>query len=134
MAFALHPRLKGDSHAVAELPLSRVRLLDDARFPWMLLVPARPDVAQVSDLAPADQQQLWAEILQVQAAMQRIWRPDRVNLGIIGIVVPQLHVHLVARFQGDAAWPKPVWGFGQARPHTPDDLAARLDPLRAALR
>lgn len=131
--FALHPQLEDDSHAVATLDLCEARLVDDARFPWVLLIPRRPDVVQILDLTEADQQTLWDEIRRVTARMNEIWQPDRVNLGSIGIVVPQLHVHLVARHEGDDAWPGPVWGTGEPQTYPADLLAERLGKLRGAL-
>jgi diadenosine tetraphosphate (Ap4A) HIT family hydrolase len=132
--FQLHPQLESDSHLVVALPLCQVRLLDDARYPWLLLVPQRPDVAQVLDLDEADQQTLWDEIRQVTRLLNQLWRPARVNLGISGIVVPQLHVHLIARFENDEAWPRPVWNVGSPQTHPPDLLCTRLDALRTLLR
>lgn len=131
--FALHPQLANDSHAVGMLDLCEVRLVDDVRFPWVLLIPRRPDIVQILDLADADQQTLWDEIRFVTARMNEIWRPDRVNLGSIGIVVPQLHVHLVARFEGDDAWPGAVWGAGAPQTYPADLLAERRGKLRTAL-
>lgn len=128
--FVLHTQLEADSHLVGTLALSQVRLLDDARYPWLLLVPQRPGIVQILDLAESDQRLLWDEIRQVIAALNRIWQPARVNLGISGIVVPQLHVHLIARFENDAAWPKPVWNLGTPLAHPPDLLRGRLDALR----
>lgn len=130
--FELHPQLDSDSHNVASLDLCQVRLLDDARYPWLLLVPQRPDIVHVLDLAPDDQQLLWDEIRDVTARLNALWRPARVNLGISGIIVPQLHVHLIARFENDAAWPRPVWNVGVPTTYPADLLASRLDALRTA--
>lgn len=131
--FEIHPQLDNDSHFVCALDLCQVRLIDDARFPWLLLVPQRAGMVQVLDLAEADQQALWDEIRHVTAVLNALWQPARVNLGISGIVVPQLHVHLIARFEGDAAWPKPVWNIGASQTHPGDLLRTRLDALRTTL-
>ena len=131
--FNLHPQLETDSHHVAALDLCQVRLLDDGRYPWLLLVPQRDDVTQVLDLAADDQQLLWDEIRHVTARLNDIWSPARVNLGISGIVVPQLHVHLIARFENDLAWPRPVWNLGTPTTYPADLLTSRLDELRTAL-
>ena len=131
--FELHQQIESDSHSVTTLALCQVRLLDDARYPWLLLVPERPDIVQFMDLEPADQRTLWDEIRHVTRVLDELWRPARVNLGISGIVVPQLHVHLIARFENDAAWPKPVWNIGTPVTHPADLLRTRLDALRTML-
>ena len=131
--FQIHPQLESDSVLVGTLPLCQVRLLDDARFPWLLLVPQRPDVVQILDLADADQQALWDEIREVTRLVNKLWRPARVNLGVSGIVVPQLHVHLIVRFENDAAWPKPVWNIGTPQTHPADLLRTRIDALKTLL-
>ncbi|MEQ9642831.1 MAG: HIT family protein [Alphaproteobacteria bacterium] len=131
--FELHPQLDSDSHDVATLALCRLRLLDDARYPWLLLVPQRAAVTQILDLDVDDQQLLWDEIRFLTTKLNELWRPARVNLGISGIIVPQLHVHLIARFENDAAWPRPVWNIGVPTTYPADLLASRLQALRAAL-
>ena len=112
--FELHERLAVDSVLVAKLPLSQLRLARDARFPWALLVPERPDISEMTDLAPADQGQLMTEIDRVSRALRQLHSPDRINVAALGNMVPQLHVHVVARFREDVAWPGPISGVGQA--------------------
>lgn len=131
-AFALDQRLAADSLPLAELALCRLRLMNDSRFPWLLLVPQRPACVEVLDLATPDQELLWAEIRQVAAALQAVTAADKLNIAALGNQVAQLHVHLIARFRDDAAWPGPVWGVGQAEPY-PDNGQALIERLRAAL-
>ena len=131
-AFALHPRLTADTLPLGEMGLSRLLLMNDARFTWLILVPRRADVREIIDLELADQVTLFAEMTAVSRALQQAFAPDKLNIGVLGNMVPQLHVHIVARFIGDAAWPKPVWGAGVAEPHA--GVAARevAERLRAA--
>ena len=132
-AFTLDPRLAADTRHVASLPLCEVRLMDDARFAWLVLVPRRAGMVEVADLAEAEQQQLWHEANRCAAALRTVAPCDKLNLGALGNIVRQLHLHVVARTQGDAAWPGPVWGCGAAVPHAADALAAWLAALRKAL-
>jgi diadenosine tetraphosphate (Ap4A) HIT family hydrolase len=132
-AFALDARLAADTVPVATLPLCAVRLLDDRRFPWAVLVPARPGAVEIIDLDAADRRLLIEEIAQVSAAMRAAFAPDKLNVGALGNVVAQLHVHVVARFRADAAWPGPVWGTGR-EPYDDAARAGAVDCLRAALR
>jgi diadenosine tetraphosphate (Ap4A) HIT family hydrolase len=115
--FSLDPRLAGDTRFVADLPLSRVLLMDDARFPWLLLVPRRTGLAEIADLDDAAQAQLWQEVNRVAASLRGVAPCDKLNIGALGNIVRQLHVHVVARRRGDAAWPGPVWGHGRAEPY-----------------
>lgn len=131
-AFALDPRLAADTVAVATLPLCEVRLLDDRRFPWAVLVPVRPAAVEIVDLDAADRARLIEEIAQVATAMRRAYAPDKLNVGALGNVVAQLHVHVVARYRADAAWPGPVWGTGR-EPYDGPSRSAAVDRLRAAL-
>ncbi len=132
-SFALDPRLQADTHAVAALPLCDVLLMDDARYPWLILVPRRTGLVEIADLAEAEQQQLWREANQAAAALRAVAPCDKLNLGALGNIVRQLHLHVVARTPGDAAWPGPVWGSGKAVPYTADALDARLGALRRRL-
>lgn len=106
--FELHPQLAADTIPVAEWSLSSVRLLDDARFPWIVLVPRRPGAREIHRLAAADRDELLREIVRASEALDEVARPDKLNVGALGNLVPQLHVHVVARRLGDAAWPGPV--------------------------
>jgi diadenosine tetraphosphate (Ap4A) HIT family hydrolase len=131
--FALDPRLQADTRHVASLPLCEVLLMDDARYPWLILVPRRIGMVELLDLPSASQQELWQEINQVAAALRDIAPCDKLNIGALGNIVRQLHVHVIARKEGDAAWPGPVWGNGRAEPYAKQDLEARIDRLREHL-
>jgi diadenosine tetraphosphate (Ap4A) HIT family hydrolase len=132
-AFALDPRLAADTHTVLELPLSRVLLMDDMRFPWLILVPRTPGLRELTELARDEQHALLDEINRAAHVLHAIAKPDKLNIAALGNVVPQLHVHVIARFVGDAAWPRPVWGIGERVPYTTDERARVLGLLRAAL-
>jgi diadenosine tetraphosphate (Ap4A) HIT family hydrolase len=130
MSFHLDARLEADSAFIADGPLSQLRLMDDARFPWLVLVPRVPGATEWIDLDGASQRLLLAEINQAGALLRQHFAPiDKLNIGALGNIVRQLHVHVVGRREGDAAWPGPVWGVGGARrPYGSDapTLAARL--------
>jgi diadenosine tetraphosphate (Ap4A) HIT family hydrolase len=115
--FLLDTRLAADTRHVARLPLCELRLMDDARFAWLILVPRRAGLVEISDLDEAGQAQLWREANQSAAALRAVAPCDKLNLGALGNIVRQLHVHVVARREGDAAWPGPVWGSGAAEPY-----------------
>ncbi|MCP8938145.1 HIT domain-containing protein [Alsobacter sp. SYSU M60028] len=131
--FSLHPQLAGDTAPVGDLGLSRVLLMNDSRFPWLILTPRRAGIREFIELSEPDQATMWREILDVSRVVQALYKPDKLNTCAIGNRVPQLHVHIVARFAADAAWPAPVFGFGTARPYAPDALAAETARLSAAL-
>ena len=130
--FMLHARLAADTLAVGNLPLCAVRLMDDRRFPWLVLVPRRVGLREPWDLQGADFRQLWDESARVGRAMQQMFAATKMNIAALGNMVPQLHVHHVARFTGDAAWPAPVWGQGVAEPYG-DSGPAMVMRLVAAL-
>ena len=130
LAWSLHPRLEQDTAPVGDLPLSRLLVHNDANYPWLLLVPRRPEAREIIDLDEADRLQLMAEIAMASRALKAVTRCDKLNVAAIGNVVPQLHLHVLARRRDDAAWPKPVWGTVPARAY---DLAER-ERFVAALR
>jgi diadenosine tetraphosphate (Ap4A) HIT family hydrolase len=113
-AFDLDPRLTGDTLAVGDLALCRVLLMRDARYAWLVLVPRRAGLVEVADLAEDERALLWREVDVAGAALRAVAPCDKLNIGALGNIVRQLHVHVVARREGDAAWPGPVWGFGTA--------------------
>ncbi len=125
--FRLDPRLEADSHFVADGPLSQLRLMDDTRFPWLLLVPRVEGAVEWIDLDGGGQRLLLAELNQVSALLKAEPGVEKLNLGALGNVVPQLHVHLVGRRAGDPAWPGPVWGSGAPVRHSAEALAVRVD-------
>lgn len=131
-SFELDPRLGADTLPVAMLDLCEVRLMDDARFAWLVLVPQRAGMVEIADLGAAERPRLWDEVDRAAAALSKAAPCDKLNLGALGNVVRQLHVHVVARREGDAAWPGPVWGSGPSRPWTADERERLIDRLRAA--
>ena len=127
MTWTLDPAFEGGSHAVAELPLCHVRLQDDARYPWLILLPRVPHAVELTDLDAAGRGRLMEEIIQASMAVRHLGehfdRPvDKLNVATLGNVTPQLHVHIVGRRADDLAWPGPVWGLGVARPYDPEAL------------
>ena len=122
--FDLDPRLQADSVFVADGPLSQVRLMDDARFPWLLLVPRVDGATEWIDLDGGRQRLLLAEMNRLSQWLRAEPGVEKLNIGALGNVVRQLHVHVVGRRAGDAAWPGPVWGSGPAQRHAPEALAA----------
>ncbi|MFY0991760.1 HIT family protein [Halomonas sp. C05BenzN] len=124
-------RLVEDSYPVTELPLCQLRLMNDARFPWLVLVPRRRGISEVFELEDAEQQQLWREASRIGRALKESLGGDKLNIASLGNVVAQLHVHVVIRRHGDAAWPGPVWGQGEPEPYDLDALATMRDQLLA---
>ena len=133
-AFVLDPRLAADTHRIGDLALSRVLLFDDARFPWLVLVPRQPGLRDLIDLAHDDQHQLLDEINRCAHVLHALDKPDKLNVAALGNVVAQLHVHVIARYANDAAWPRPVWNVGEREAFEAEALQRRLGTLRAALR
>jgi diadenosine tetraphosphate (Ap4A) HIT family hydrolase len=131
--FSLDPRLAADSHLVADGPLSQLRLVDDTRFPWLVLVPRLPGAVEWLDLDGDAQRLLLAEINLAGRLLRAMGPVHKINIGALGNVVRQLHVHVVARQEGDAAWPGPVWGAGAAVRQASDARERRLQELRDRL-
>jgi diadenosine tetraphosphate (Ap4A) HIT family hydrolase len=132
-SFVLDPRLDADTIPVGRLALSRVLLMDDARYPWLILVPERPDMAELIDLPDSEHTLLMQEIAIASRALQSLYGPDKLNVGALGNRVRQLHVHVLARFQSDVAWPGPVWGVGEAQPYPPHMAGVTADRIVQAL-
>jgi diadenosine tetraphosphate (Ap4A) HIT family hydrolase len=132
-AFMLDPRLEADSAFVAQLALCELRLMNDYRFPWLLLVPRRAGMSEIAELDAEDQRLLWDEVNRATAALRACVPCDKLNLGALGNIVRQLHLHVVARREGDAAWPGPVWGSGAAQPYPQQQQQQLIEALRAQL-
>ncbi|HVC16688.1 MAG TPA: HIT family protein [Rhodanobacter sp.] len=132
-AFALDPRLAADTVPVIGLPLCDVRLMNDARYAWLILVPRRAGLVEVADLHNDEQMTFWQEVNRAGKALRAVAPCDKLNLGALGNIVRQLHVHVVARCERDTAWPGPVWGHGRAQPYAEASLRARQDALRRVL-
>jgi diadenosine tetraphosphate (Ap4A) HIT family hydrolase len=136
--FEIAPAFETASHALGELALCHARLQADARFPWILLLPRVSGARELEDLDPEARHRLMDEIVQAGAAVRAVGaalgRPaTKLNVGQLGNITPQLHVHVVGRRPGDAAWPGPVWGAGEAQPYAPDVLAAAVAMARSSL-
>ncbi len=131
--FALDPQLARESVFVADRALCRVLLTDDARFPWLVLVPRRTGLVELFDLSPTERVQLFDELEQAARALRSVAPCTKLNVGALGNVVRQLHVHVVARREDDAAWPGPVWGHGPRRPYDESARAQRVSTIAARL-
>ena len=131
--FELDTRLAADSVLIADGPLSQIRLMNDARFPWVVLVPRVAGASEWIDLSGDQQRLLLAEINQISRHLKQKPNVTKLNIGALGNIVPQLHIHLVGRHEGDAAWPGPVWGSGVAVRHPTDALAALTAQWRSRL-
>jgi diadenosine tetraphosphate (Ap4A) HIT family hydrolase len=131
--FVLDDQLAHDSHPIAELGLSALRLMDDSNYPWLILVPRVAEARELIDLDSAQQLQLLDEVNRVSRVLKQLFRPHKLNIAALGNLVPQLHVHLIARYRDDPAWPAPVWGRIHACAYEPDALVQRVRELRAAM-
>ncbi len=131
--FSLDSRLAADTLAVADLPLSAVRLMNDATYPWLILVPRREGAVEIVDLSPADRGQLMEEIATVSGVLRAMTACDKLNVAALGNMVSQLHVHVIGRFAGDPAWPGPVWGKAPAQPYADAPREGFIAALRARL-
>ncbi len=133
MTFVLNERLEADTVEVLKLDLCTVRLMQDQRFGWLILVPRRAGLVELTDLRPADRHLLMDEVACCSALLQSVFSDThKMNIGALGNMVRQLHVHVIARRTSDAAWPNPVWGVGAAEPYRQDVLETMLARLRGA--
>lgn len=131
--FSLHPQLAADCIHAADAPLSRLLLLNDAQYPWFVLVPRRAGLREIYELDTASQQQLLAESSELGRALMQAFAGDKLNVAALGNVVPQLHLHHIVRRVGDPAWPAPVWGRHPSVAYTPAQIGERLAALRPLL-
>ena len=131
--WTLDPRLAQDSIALGDLPLSRVLLMNDANYPWLILVPRRPDLVELIDLDDAGQATLMIEVAQAARALKDITACDKLNVAALGNTVRQLHVHVIARRAGDAAGASPVWGAVPPRPYGAAERERLAGALQSAL-
>jgi diadenosine tetraphosphate (Ap4A) HIT family hydrolase len=132
-AWSLHPQLEADTGQVGDLALCRVLAINDATYPWLVLVPRRAAIGEIAELGDDDAARLMAEIALASGALKAVTGCDKLNIAAIGNVVPQLHVHIVARWRNDPLWPKPVWGQMQPRAGEVIRFNALLSKMRAAL-
>ena len=129
-AWSLHPQLEKDTIDIGDLPLSRVLVIRDANYPWLLLVPRRSGAVEIIDLDEVEQAQLMTEVSRAARALKDVTKCDKLNIAALGNMVPQLHVHVIARRKQDAAWPRPVWGVAPALPHDAGEVQNFISALR----
>ncbi|MGE0371082.1 MAG: HIT domain-containing protein [Gammaproteobacteria bacterium] len=129
----LHPQLKADTVEVGRFPLCRLLMMKDANYPWFILLPDRAEVTEIHHLSEADRIQLTRESALLAEALDKAFRPDKLNIAALGNVVPQLHIHHIVRYRHDPAWPAPVWGRVPAAGYKFDCLNGVIAKLRYAL-
>jgi diadenosine tetraphosphate (Ap4A) HIT family hydrolase len=133
MSWQLHPDIVRDTVEVARLALCRVGLLNDSTYPWLVLSPMLPGLRDLHDVPAAHHGALMAEITRASRALQQLYAPDKINVAALGNVTPQLHVHVIARFAGDPAGAKPVWGIVPRKPYEPAAMGEVIAKIRTAL-
>lgn len=131
--FKLDQRLEQDTVWLADLPLCRVLLMNDSRYPWLVLVPRVAGTDEVFELDASQQHQLWDESRLVARIMRRVFSANKMNIATLGNVVRQFHMHVVARFEDDESWPEPVWGRGESRPYSETELAEAREKVMEVL-
>ena len=131
--FVLHETLDVDTVHVIDWSLCRVLLMNDATYPWLILVPMREGLRNFHDVASADKPTLIEEIDRASNALQRLHDPDKINIAALGNMVAQLHIHVIARFTTDPAWPRPIWGEGSMEPYEKAQLSDTVDALKMVL-
>jgi diadenosine tetraphosphate (Ap4A) HIT family hydrolase len=130
--FELHNKLQDDTIEICALALSRVLPMNDSSFPWLILVPAREGMREIHELGAGDRSVLIEEVAAASEIIQELFLPDKINMGALGNLVPQLHIHIIGRFRTDRAWPGPVWGAGTARPYAEEEINAVAGKIRKA--
>ena len=131
-AFQLHEQLAADTVPVTVGPLSQILLMTDANFPWFVLVPQRPGLRDFHDLDAGDLTLVTQEIVAASRVLEDSLRPDKINVAALGNQVPQLHIHVIARFHDDPAWPKPIWGVLPPKASEPEALTERVKAFQTA--
>ncbi|TDV54379.1 diadenosine tetraphosphate (Ap4A) HIT family hydrolase [Pseudomonas graminis] len=131
--FVLDPRLLQDTLPIGDFPLCTLLLSNDSNYPWFILVPKRPDISEVFQLSEAEQAQLWKETTYLSSVLDRAFQADKMNVAALGNVVSQLHMHVIVRRVGDAAWPAPVWGKHPAKPYSTEEVARIVAQLKPEL-
>jgi diadenosine tetraphosphate (Ap4A) HIT family hydrolase len=129
----IHAQLQADCLVIGRFPLCHLLLLQDANYPWCILVPDRERISEIHQLSDADQQQLIRESSQLARVLEKAFAADKLNIAALGNIVPQLHLHHIVRYRNDPAWPAPVWGRVAPRPYAEAQLAALLDKLGTEL-
>lgn len=131
--FTLDQRLQQDTLLLGDFPLCRLLLMNDANYPWFILVPRRDEVSELFQLDAQEQQQLWRESTELAEVLKDTFKADKMNVATLGNVVSQLHMHVIVRRKDDPAWPAPVWGKQPAKPYSDEQVAALRSKLRMAL-
>lgn len=131
--FELDPRLQQDTLPVGDFPLCRLLLMNDAQYPWFVLVPQREEIVEVFQLDVEDQRTFWQETTELAEILKDTFGADKMNVAALGNVVSQLHMHVIVRRHGDPAWPAPIWGKHPAQPYTAEQVAAIREKLRLVL-
>lgn len=131
--FTLDSRLEQDTQVLGDFPLCRLLLMNDAQYPWFILVPRCEEVSEIFQLRAEDQCQLWQEVSELAELLKDAFSADKMNVASLGNQVPQLHVHVIARRRNDAAWPAPVWGKHPAKPYTAEQILAVQERLKLVL-
>jgi len=131
--FALHSQLKSDTHFICDLPLSSALLMNDANYLWLILVPRKPDLVELTDLSFAEQTQVLQEINSVAKILKKEFNAEKLNIAALGNVVSQLHIHVIGRKKNDATFPKPVWGNAPAKPYATKEAEALIQKLKSLL-
>ncbi|TBU89988.1 HIT family protein [Phytopseudomonas dryadis] len=131
--FVLDSRLQQDTRVLGDFPLSRLLLSNDARYPWFILVPRREEVSELFQLSVDEQQALWRETALLAELLKDVFKADKINIATLGNVVSQLHMHVIVRYRGDAAWPSPVWGAHPALPYEQAQVEAIEHKLRSVM-
>lgn len=133
MSFTLHPQLMADTTILGDLPLSRILLAKEALGPWLILVPRYDVLREIHHLSEQDQQQLMRESSAIAALLEQDYQAEKINIGALGNLVPQLHIHHIARFSNDIAWPGPVWGNTKGIQRSKEVQQALAEELRQEL-
>jgi diadenosine tetraphosphate (Ap4A) HIT family hydrolase len=133
MTFVLDERLKKDSHDIGSMKLCKLLLAADSRFPWFILVPQRAQITEIHQLSPDDTISLMIESNAVSRMIEAEFKADKINIAALGNVVPQLHVHHIARFKTDPAWPSPIWGVGAPEAYKPAELESLIQRVKTHL-
>lgn len=128
--FKLHPQLQQDTLFIEHLKISDLRLMNDERFPWLVLIPRKNNIIELHDLEKKELIDLLDEITSVSKTLQRLFQADKMNIATFGNIVPQLHVHIIARFKTDPAWPKPVFGFEAPVPYSTNKAQQMITNIR----
>ena len=132
--FQLHPRLKQDCITIGRFDLCQLLMMNDSQYPWFILVPEKADIKEIYQLSKSDQHTLTQESSYLAENLATLFNADKMNIAAIGNLVPQLHIHHVFRYQGDKAWPAPIWGKFAAVPYTPQQITDNIDRVKKQLK